>query len=114
MMSASTPFSISGTQTSAPVARATGATAPTWSKWVWVSRIASSFDAQLVDRAEQAVGLLAWVDDQRAVRAVAPEQEAVLLDRPDGEHAHVHRGVYFPLRAWRSAAWASLRRWRKR
>jgi hypothetical protein len=42
MMSASTRFSISGTQTSAPVARATGATAPTWSKWVWVRRIAAS------------------------------------------------------------------------
>ena len=42
MMSASTGFSISGTQTSAPVALATGATAPTWSKWVWVSRMPSS------------------------------------------------------------------------
>src|SRR3954451_17491043 len=42
MMSASTPFSISGTHTSAPVASATGATAPTWSKCVCVSRIASS------------------------------------------------------------------------
>src|SRR5687768_14112037 len=42
MMSASTRFSISGTHTSAPVAFATGATAPTWSKCVWVSRIPSS------------------------------------------------------------------------
>src|SRR5918996_2036391 len=39
MMSASTGFSISGTQTSAPVAFAIGATAPTWSKCVCVSRI---------------------------------------------------------------------------
>src|SRR3954454_7599567 len=42
MMSASTGFSIWGTQTSAPVAFATGATAPTWSKCVCVSRIPSS------------------------------------------------------------------------
>src|SRR4051794_30680295 len=43
MMSASTGFSISGTQTSAPVALATGATAPTWSKCVCVRRMPSSF-----------------------------------------------------------------------
>src|SRR5688572_19924241 len=42
MMSASTGFSICGTQTSAPVAVATGATAPTWSKCVCVRRIPSS------------------------------------------------------------------------
>src|SRR4051794_41606510 len=42
MMSASTGFSISGTQTSAPVALATGATAPTWSKCVCVRRMPSS------------------------------------------------------------------------
>ena len=42
MMSASTGLSISGTHTSAPVASATGATAPMWSKWVCVSRIPAS------------------------------------------------------------------------
>ena len=42
MMSASTGFSITGTHTSAPVALATGATAPTWSKCVWVIRMPSS------------------------------------------------------------------------
>ena len=41
-MSARTCFSSSGTHTSAPVARAIGATAPMWSKCVWVSRIPSS------------------------------------------------------------------------
>src|SRR5262245_52440042 len=41
-MSASTGFSSSGHQTGAPVAFATGATAPMWSKWVWVTRIAST------------------------------------------------------------------------
>ena len=40
-MSASTGTSISGHQTGAPVASATGATAPMWSKWQWVTRIAS-------------------------------------------------------------------------
>src|SRR5215208_4833515 len=40
-MSASTGASISGHQTSAPVAFAIGATAPMWSKWVWVRRIPS-------------------------------------------------------------------------
>ena len=90
MMSASTNASIFGTQTSAPVARATGATAPTWSKWVCVRRIASSWHAERVDRAEQLVGLVAGVDDQRAVRAVAADDVGVLRHRPDGEHAHVH------------------------
>ena len=42
MMSASTGASISGHQTSAPVAAGDGATAPTWSKWVCVSRIAAT------------------------------------------------------------------------
>src|SRR5215208_7118616 len=42
MMSASTATSSSGHQTSAPVARASGATAPTWSKCVCVSRIAAT------------------------------------------------------------------------
>src|SRR5215218_10066287 len=42
MMSASTGTSSSGHQTSAPVARASGATAPTWSKCVCVSRIAAT------------------------------------------------------------------------
>src|SRR3954454_22946628 len=42
MMSWRTGFSISGTQTSAPVALATGATAPTWSKCVCVRRMPSS------------------------------------------------------------------------
>src|SRR3954462_7201447 len=42
MMSARTGTSSFGHQTGAPVARATGATAPMWSKCVCVSRIASS------------------------------------------------------------------------
>ena len=41
MMSASTGTSICGHQTGAPVASATGATAPMWSKWQWVTRIPS-------------------------------------------------------------------------
>ena len=41
MMSASTGRSICGQYTGAPVAAATGATAPMWSKWQWVMRIAS-------------------------------------------------------------------------
>src|SRR3954469_4086186 len=40
-MSARTAVSISGHQTGAPVALAIGATAPMWSKWVWVRRIPS-------------------------------------------------------------------------
>ena len=96
MMSASTKASISGTQTSAPVALATGATAPTWSKCVCVSRIAVELDAERVDRAEQLVGLLARIDDQRPVRAVAAEEVGVLRHRPDGEHAHVHQLACLP------------------
>jgi hypothetical protein len=59
-------------------------------------------DAQLVDRREQLVGLVARVDDQRPVRPVAPEDVRVLGHRADGEHPHVHCQP------------CCFRRWRKR
>ena len=89
-MSART-FSISGTQTSVPVASATGATAPTWSKCVCVRRIPSSVTPS-VSITEELLRLVAGVDDQRPVGAVAAEQVAVLLHHPDREHADVHWG----------------------
>ncbi len=49
--------------------------------------------AEGIDRAEQLVGLVARVDDQRAVRAVAAEDVRVLGHRADGEHAHFHVSV---------------------
>ncbi len=60
-----------------------------WSKWQWVRRIAVDADADLLDRGEDALGLLAGVDDQAAVGAVAAEQEAVLGDRADREHLDI-------------------------
>jgi hypothetical protein len=58
--------------------------------------------AQLPDRVQQLVGLVARIDDQSLVRAVAPEDVRVLGHRADGEHPDVHRQR------------ACLRRWRKR
>ena len=46
---------------------------------------------ELLDRAEDPLGLLAGIDDQPAVGAVAAEDEAVLGHLADGEHADVHR-----------------------
>ena len=40
---------------------------------------------------EQALGLVARVDDDRRGRRRRPRDEAVLLDRPDGEAADVHQ-----------------------
>ena len=66
MMLASTCVSSSGQYTGASVARATGATAPTWSKWVWVMRIASTVSMPRLSSAPSSFGgLVAWVDDQR-------------------------------------------------
>ncbi len=63
-----------------------------WSKWVWVSRIASIPSPELVDHVQDPLGLLAGVDDQAAIGAVAANDEAVLGHLADGEHAHVHGG----------------------
>ena len=90
MMSASTGASSSGHQTSAPVARATGATAPTWSKWVWVSRIAATSSSSASIASSSRCGLVAGIDHDRLARAVAAGDVAVLLHRPDGEGADVH------------------------
>jgi hypothetical protein len=46
---------------------------------------------ELLDRAEDAVGLLAGVDDQPPLGAVAPQHVAVLGHRTDGEGADVHQ-----------------------
>ena len=50
----------------------------------------------LLDRGEDALGLLARVDDQRPVGALAAKQEAVLGDRADGEHLDVERSLLLP------------------
>ena len=89
-MSARIGASIAGQWTGAPVARATGATAPMWSKWVCVRRIASRLDAGVRDRLEQAVGLLAGIDQDGAVVAVEAHEVGVLGQRPDGERADLH------------------------
>ena len=89
-MSSSTKASISGTQTSAPVAlRDLGDSADVVEVRVR-DEDAVERDAERVDRAEQLLGLVAGIDDQGAVAAVAPEDERVLGHRADREHAHVH------------------------
>ena len=47
--------------------------------------------ARRLDRGEDPLGLLAGVDDQQPVGALAAEQEAVLGDRADGEHLDLER-----------------------
>ncbi len=96
-MLARTWVSSSGHQTGAPVARATGATAPTWSKCVWVSRIASTV---VIPRAfaglEDPLGLITGVEDHGAVGLRPADDVAVLLHRPDCEHANVdHLAAFF-------------------
>ena len=70
-----------GQYTGAPVARAIAATAPMWSKWVWVSRIASGSTPSSSHGRLQPRRLVAGIDEQRAVGALAADQVAVLLDR---------------------------------
>ncbi len=82
MRSVRRSVSISGHHTFAPVALATGATAPMWSKWQWVSRIASSVDARALHGRDEALGLLARVDHDRGARVGGGAHEvAVLLQR---------------------------------
>ena len=73
-----------------------------WSKWVWVSRIASSSMPSSSIAAEQPLGLVAGIDDQASVGPVAAEDVGVLGDLADGEAADVHRAQ--PLRACRAPA----------
>ena len=47
-------------------------------------------EPQLLDRGEDPLRLVAGIDDQRPVGAVAAEHEAVLGHHADGEHADVH------------------------
>ena len=60
-----------------------------WSKWQWVRRIASTVAPARLDRGEDPLRLLAGVDDQAAVGALAAQQEAVLGERADREHLDV-------------------------
>ena len=62
-----------------------GATAPTWSKCVCVSRIAVIFALEVLGRGEDALGLVAGVDADRLFRRRRAGDEAVLLSRADGE-----------------------------
>jgi hypothetical protein len=51
-------------------------------------------DAHRLDRGEDAVGLVAGIDDQAAAGAFAAHDEAVLRDLPDREHLHVEAHRY--------------------
>ena len=104
LMSASTGFSISGTQTSAPVALATGATAPTWSKWVCVSRMPVQRHAEL--RRSRRAASSPRRRGRRSARGRSRRggtRKQFSGDRPDGEHADVHGSRFWRLLArWRS------------
>ena len=89
-MSSSTNASISGTQTSAPVALATSATAPMWSKCVCVMRMPSS----LTPSASIAPSSFSASSPGSTIKARSlpsrrkmNEFSAIGADR---EHAHVH------------------------
>ena len=90
MMSARMKASIFGTQTSAPVALRDGRDGADVVEVRVREEDAVELDAQGIDRSEQLVGLVAGVDDQRAIRAVAAEDVRVLRDLADREHPHVH------------------------
>ena len=90
-MSASTSRSSDGQYTGAPVARASGATAPTWSMWVWVTRIASTRDAERATASIRRCGSSPGSTMIARVGAAAPHDVAVLLERADGERADVER-----------------------
>ena len=100
MMSARMNASIFGTQTSAPVAFATGATAPTWSKCVCVRRMPSS----VTPSASIAASSLSASSPGSTISARSePSRRNMYVfscDLPDGEHAHVHQPVPAFLR-WR-------------
>src|SRR3954463_10713023 len=73
MMSARTPFSSSGQYTGAPVWRASGATAPTWSKCVCVSRIASTLSPS---SSSAAIGRSASSPGSTTIAACSPSRAA--------------------------------------
>ena len=60
-------------------------------------------DSQLLDRRQQPRRLLAGIDDQALVGALAAEDVAVLGDRADGEAADLHRLSRSAPASWRSA-----------
>ena len=47
-------------------------------------------DVEIADRAQQLVDLVAGVDDDRLARPLAPDDEAVLVERRDGPHFENH------------------------
>jgi hypothetical protein len=47
--------------------------------------------AERLDRLDEALGLVARVDQQRVLGALAAGDPGVLLHRPDGEAADVHQ-----------------------
>jgi hypothetical protein len=87
-MSASTGTSISGHQTGAPVARHGRHGADVVEVGVGEEdRV--DLDAELFDRREDPLGLVAWVDDDRVIGALGPGDEAVLGHLADGQHRHL-------------------------
>src|SRR5437588_732446 len=99
MMSARTRVSSAGQYTGAPVARATGATAPTWSKCVWVRRIASSCVIPIapsasISRSASSPGSTITPRDEPLARLLLalvggerPPGSPARLDRPGGVSA---------------------------
>ena len=69
-----------------------------WSKWQWVSRIASTSAPVCSIAARIRVRLVAGVDDQQPVAALAPDQEAVLRHLADGQHLDVEATTFLRVR----------------
>ena len=99
MMSASTPRSISGHQTVAPVALRDRRDRADVVEVRMREQDRLEFQPELLDHPDELVGLVAGVEDDRLVRAVATRDERVLLHRPDGEHADVHQSCPLPVHA---------------
>src|SRR5205807_6305170 len=58
-------------------------------------------DAEVLDGVQQPIGLLAGVDHEGAGRVLRADEERVLLDRADGEHADVEAHRSLPSARWR-------------
>ena len=90
-----TSSSPSGSQTGAPVPSARSASAPKWSKWLCVSRIAAQVAPELGEREPDLGGVRPGIDhgglgrapvgaDEVAVRPDLPERELVNGERQGG------------------------------
>ena len=70
--------------------RSTPAMPPMWSRCPCVSQIASSVAPDARTIVEQLVGLVARIDQHRAIRRLVDDEIGVLLERTDGPDVDLH------------------------